>query len=713
VMPVMLAPVCNTFTYKDYVKPQWKELRDMYDETIGKVLGPLVTQGSDGDSRRRLGMHSESTFGRDDVNFVTLNAPGFVYKAWSDGPGRVPISKADQDWIHCAKKIINAFASKTRTLQVGPNAVAFIGFLAAFVSGVDRDVHGIRDTDLDRSGYGAMDWPSAFRLVTHKALAAMKARARPQAMPYLTGCVRVLGLVRDFVSMFANPNLTFLDRVQRAAKVVTYLRLWRGWVVNTAGQSVDVNFITREGMFDIILACHNVVLVMKTVRDYLPRGTVIDWRRLGTDCCEDFFSSLGSFTMNKRTYCIGEAVETTRSSGVLRMLEAAGAVQVPKRKGGSWVEDWAKEEGDNEEVRRLPTDEEMVTTWEKGIAEARTMATTDGMRPPNRGRMPEWWTKPEVNDTGRSNEGREGHRGDRAGRDEEEVVADDEEGKEDGNEDDAGDEGDNNGGGGGGGDDDDDDDDDDDRPLLLRALAVARNRGNGSNERGEESRNKKPSLKIRVPDRPEPVTKRQVIAGFNTGTQHLSSDRTLRVQQSRPKKEEASAFEISEDSWEMRIGSDVALWTTPNIWICRVLRMRMYIENKKGKSDENKKRNRKSEDKTTSKKGGRWVEYTKPVILHTDRKPLEGLHVTCYFYKRVEGPKGEERYRYNHADWNEYPIESIICPVALSFNPGTRGTIGTSYYVLAPETRKILAAQKKGLTEYDYDAPNAAKRRKK
>ena len=100
----------------------------------------------------------------------------------------------------------------------------------------------------------------------------------------------------------------------------------------------------------------------------------------------------------------------------------------------------------------------------------------------------------------------------------------------------------------------------------------------------------------------------------------------------------------------------------------------------------------------------RRLEYTKPVCIHEDRTPLEGLHVTCYFYKRVAGPNNEERYRLDHADWNEYPITSVSCPVALTYTESKNR--GRSYYTLAPETRQILRAQKRGSTTFDYSAEN-------
>ena len=146
----------------------------------------------------------------------------------------------------------------------------------------------------------------------------------------------------------------------------------------------------------------------------MPAGTRVDWRRLGTDVCEDFFSSLGSFNMNKRTYSIGEALESTRNLIILEKLAAGGCLVVPKRKGAKWVEDWKQEErgggdggddgdddddgggGDDDDGWRPPTDGEIIETWKRGVAAGKAMATKDKMKP--RRATVDWWARPETND---------------------------------------------------------------------------------------------------------------------------------------------------------------------------------------------------------------------------------------------------------------------------------------------------------------------------
>jgi hypothetical protein len=81
-----------------------------------------------------------------------------------------------------------------------------------------------------------------------------------------------------------------------------------------------------------------MVILIKISREYFP-DIDLAFDRLGTDVCEDFFSSLGSFSINKQTYSILEAIETARSKIRVQELEAGGYVKFPKksrRKKAAW-----------------------------------------------------------------------------------------------------------------------------------------------------------------------------------------------------------------------------------------------------------------------------------------------------------------------------------------------------------------------------------------
>ena len=678
VLPCVMMATCNTFDFENYVKRQWGAIRDMYyDAGLGEELGPLVTHGSDGDSRRRLGMMRESLYQPTEANRESMTlagAEGFTYTAFERVPGRALLAVADQDYIHGAKKVINAIASPGRTARIGLDGGAALSFLRPMVFDPASRGHGIRRGDLARTGYDAMDWPSAHRLLTRAALRAMEAY-EPQA-PAIKGTRRILSVMRTFVSIFLDDTLSHEERVARAGEVTTILRLWRGWIISRDDLTLKENFITREGMQDAILACHNVVLLMMIARESLP-DSPIDFKRLGSDCCETFFSSLGSFVMNKRTYSTMEALESVRSMLTLLRLEAQGHMQLPKKQRKR-KQKWDPGSGDSDGSSRArlheawPENEALRCAWNEGCKRARVLATEWGMKPrPGRsgGALPEWWRVPQSNDPPRPGRA-DGGGGGGVGRSEEDLIED--EAASDGDDADSGD-GDDEGDDSTDEDSDDNDDsDDDDEPLvpLSRILVMMAARGQPGGVAVKE--------KMPYPGVEGGKSKRAVIAMFNEEKPKLSADRGLRVKQARPGhgRAEVEPFDISSDDWLMGVGTDVAVNHEKNIFIGRVIKMR-----KKGKSRGH-------------------VEYGRPVVLHRDRgQPQQrGLQIQCSWYKRKVGGGGkEDRYVINKRadDWEWMDIDTVTCPVSLTYNESGK------YYVMDPQTAKVLRAQKSGASTVD------------
>ena len=64
-MVILLQATCNKFDH-DMVKHQWEKIQLLYNKHLLKVLGPLVGNGSDGDSRRRkLHIHNALSANKD------------------------------------------------------------------------------------------------------------------------------------------------------------------------------------------------------------------------------------------------------------------------------------------------------------------------------------------------------------------------------------------------------------------------------------------------------------------------------------------------------------------------------------------------------------------------------------------------------------------------------------------------------------------------
>jgi hypothetical protein len=76
------------------------------------------------------------------------------------------------------------------------------------------------------------------------------------------------------------------------------------------GHLLKEHWLTKESFIDCLIACHSTVLYIMMMRDMFSK-LPIPLQKVGSDCCEDFFSLLGQHVKNKHNFCIGEALERT------------------------------------------------------------------------------------------------------------------------------------------------------------------------------------------------------------------------------------------------------------------------------------------------------------------------------------------------------------------------------------------------------------------
>lgn len=659
-IPVVLIGTCSTFTYEDYLVPQWRDVDKLFDEVFHKVGLRRIGHSSDGDSRRRKAFvhRSLSTNG----SRFALEAEGFIYsgKVITTGGGlTLAILNMDEDYLHAMKKLWNAANHSTRILFLGPIKQVRLAMLRPWLEQVPKSAHGCNKTDCDRKGYKAMDVPSLMRLLTERALSNLEHVAAHGwegmgAQPYLAGAIRLLRIIRLYASMFLDKSLTNQDRIRRAGIVTTYLRLWREWVRNMDGFELKENYLTREASQDAILSCHFVVLLTKLYRDYYPTMATV-WHKCGSDCCECYFSSLGSFSMNKRTYNILEALQSTRAQLATQRALSRSHLKKNYRKTRPkpmWDNIPPPPAGIAPNPLDRPTDHEMKLLWEAGVKMGRAMAAEDGMRP-DRGRgYPTWWTRPHNFDNKEC-----------AWQDEEDQL--DVDNAEDGAEEDKppGDEPDADG------DDDDDekgngDDDDEKGDGVAQAFLLS----------VEASRDDEQKIS-QMMDCPGGVRrhKAQVLAELCGGGTTLSADREKRMHQTNAKAR--TVFEVALDAWEMNLGSDIAIEYEEKgeivAWYGKVLTMR----------------------KLGGRGGKSWITYTDPVWLQKDRTKLGELFVTCFFYKR-HGTSFPKVYKFNTVDFTPFKVTSIICPVKFTYNRNSK------LHTLDPESDEIVAASLGGKTTW-------------
>ena len=652
-LPIALLATCNTFTCDGYIEPQWARLKELYDKHLRALLGPLVAHSTDGDSRRRRAqLHASrlaaGSFGLEDTK-------GFTYFGYhTGGEHSHVVIDIDQDYVHCLKKLVNSCANSSRQLLLGPLQPASLSDLVAVRSQFHPNVHGLLLNDLNREGYQAMDVPSAVRLVSPAMMRCLyelvNGNVGVPAHPQLMGMYRFLRLVRRYLRIFMSPQVSQAQKVVDAAYVTTYLRRWRLWCKNTPEQTTNENFVTEEAMLDAVLSCHYAVLLMKLYREEYP-GVELDLSRTGTDCCESYFSSLGSFVDNKRTYSCGEALTTTRAQYRILMLAGLGGVHRPKTKRD--LPKWVDDDTEVEQSHQVNFDAGFSPLWVLGVEEATRDAITDRLRPqgPN---YPLWWVQPELYDP----------RNKQLVASEEDLLFGEEENKHDSDD------------SGGGRPDDAGDDDDDDSGVMDNADSVLKAVA-GSLVEAEHMHSAKLSHKLWIPDLQKEVSKLTVMKWINDGRATLSSDRTVRIQSSMKEQSVHRSLDLAEDDWVVGLGDDVAVKFTTGRrgvikgFIGRIVRMRRQHKSK------------------------RWVNYTRPVTIHGDRKDLQGLWFRLHWYAPLTGSNNELRYRFTSHDTKLVETDNLICPVTMTWHSDG------DYYVLSPEHHEVIRASEGGAVSWD------------
>ena len=640
---------CKAFTASEYVAKQWQRVAELFQRWIEPVVGRLVGHSSDGDSTRRKCMVSSSYIEAPGAGEPMLSGlAGFVFTCARDAKKR-PVLRCDQCFLHNGKKMLNNTASSRRKLQLGPHHTLNLVMLDLFLEDVHLQEHGVKRTDTNRDGFRAMDVLSLVRLLSVKARRALQTwiekEGRPE--PGFKGINIWLGVVWEYMDIFMSETCSLERRVEGAAFVVTFLVMWHDWaewyvetqkhVAGTPPKLDDV-FISREAYTDVVMSCHFVVMLIMVSRDEAP-DRPIPFRRLGSDCAEDWFSLLGGFVDNKRTYTVCEALQTIRT--MLRAWEITGTHGL-HHKGRRPVGEVPWEELDERRGCQTdwPKDPEIKAAWKKGVRRAKRVWEDDlDGKPYARARgAPEWWKNPTFklgvsglerleslfrseSDMLVENEGRDGGAGVGGVGDGAECE----------------------GVGAGVGRVGDEGDRDrvtedeisearDEAMDIAVVVDVCHEMLAGVNEWME------------VPDRGK-VHKRTICSWAGSASENLSGHLGMRAAQAGSRScvdvvVQENMFNIQADAWIVELGSDIAVVFDEDVQIGSIFMMRRKYDN------------------------GGFSQYKYPVDLHVVRKGNWNLQFVCCWYEK----QPDNTYLYGVLDTAAYELKNVACPVTLQIS---------------------------------------------
>jgi hypothetical protein len=265
---VVWAPVCNAFSAKNYVVPQWEEVDGLL-KTHFEPIGLFQTgKASDGAATRRkpqLEQMSSTDGERYGIKIAGFTQTGLVTDRTAD---TIIVKHVhDQDYLRVAKRMLGSCDRSNRELQVGKH-VAHMYAIKYMTEECDASEHGLWRSDGTRRGKNAMDWSSVVRILSTPAMNCMeRLAADPRHGVQVAGMMWFLRFLRVYVGLFADQTLTPLQRVGGAWYVITTLRCWRLWIIKTKGYKLTTNFLTSETFQDAITSCFCLILTIMAIRD--------------------------------------------------------------------------------------------------------------------------------------------------------------------------------------------------------------------------------------------------------------------------------------------------------------------------------------------------------------------------------------------------------------------------------------------------------------
>eukprot|EP00112_Aurelia_sp_Birch-Aquarium-sp1_P024579 Seg783.10 transcript_id=Seg783.10/GoldUCD/mRNA.D3Y31 product="hypothetical protein" protein_id=Seg783.10/GoldUCD/D3Y31 len=178
------------------------------------------------------------------------------------------------------------------------------------------------------------------------------------------------------------------ERVSYAALVVTFLGIWRNYVILHPNLNLKEHFITRETFQDILLSCHFAVMLISIFGEkysYLECPLHLT----GTDAVEVYFSQNGSFVLNKHTYTIMDMERNLTSMNRLSQIRSCNP-NIALRKAHSkqdniWIKQYKEEERatlKTEIAMKLsdyPSKDELIERWRAGCQMGKELAKTVGL----------------------------------------------------------------------------------------------------------------------------------------------------------------------------------------------------------------------------------------------------------------------------------------------------------------------------------------------
>lgn len=287
-----------------------------------------------------------------------------------------------QDPKHKGKRLDMPLQSSAKTMLVGNYCASAIDLFLVRKYFDDDQVRNLRTSDLRRDD--RQNFAAVVRRSGKLVVGVLVMLQQPRNGGHQThGTVAVYQMISKYLLIFFALKLTLVERVENAAYVCQFLRLWhvaiRSWP-DQAERNVQENFYPMQTFRHVLMSCQSAVMFIMGCRELTP-NQICGLRFLGSDCCEILFSILGGWgglTSWQRNFGFGHAATKVTDANALMAMRARGNVQQQTHrnvKAGEFCnklhEDMTLDDAD---LTDYPTTPEIVEAWHRGKRDATTVA---------------------------------------------------------------------------------------------------------------------------------------------------------------------------------------------------------------------------------------------------------------------------------------------------------------------------------------------------
>lgn len=200
-----------------------------------------------------------------------------------------------QDTIHIATKLRNFLLRTVLDEKIVPFGNQFIAIkhLFALLAKFRKDVHQLTPTILNPKD--RQNFESVRKMCDEKVTNLLKTEIENSE-----ATAHFLGIIRDIIASYTDPNLSPLDRIRKIWYPIFVLRIWKDYVSKSKKYNLENNFLTMNCYSCIELNGHSLIQIMLHLKEHDMEDLFMPLL-FSSQQCESTFRQLRSLTSTYST----------------------------------------------------------------------------------------------------------------------------------------------------------------------------------------------------------------------------------------------------------------------------------------------------------------------------------------------------------------------------------------------------------------------------